>query len=206
LRAVNEICRRHGLYHINDEAYDYFVYDDARHFSPASIADSSAHTISLFSLSKAYGFAGWRVGFMVIPQHLFTAVRKIQDTILICPTVISQHVAAGAMQVGAAYCRGYLSELAEVRQLVMQELQPINSFCVAPPADGAFYFLLRLDTKLKPLALVERLIREHRVAAIPGDAFGMHDGCYLRVAYGALQKETVAEGIGRLVQGLRAIV
>jgi aspartate/methionine/tyrosine aminotransferase len=50
----------------------------------------------------------------------------------------------------------------------------------------------------------ERLIREHKVAVIPGPAFGMSDGCYFRVAYGALQKETVAEGIGRLVKGLRA--
>ena len=206
LRDVNEICRKHGIYHINDEAYDYFVYDDAKHFSPASIADSGEHTISLYSLSKAYGFAGWRIGFMVIPQRLFTAVRKIQDTILICPTVISQFAAVGAMQVGADYCRGYLQGLAEVRQLVQQELKAIHSFCEAPPADGAFYFLLRLDTKLKPLALVERLVREHRVAAIPGDAFGMHDGCYLRIAYGALQKETVAEGIGRLVSGLKSII
>ena len=206
LRAVNEICRQHGIYHINDEAYDYFVYDDANHFSPASIADSGEHTISLYSLSKAYGFASWRIGFMVIPQRLFTAVRKIQDTILICPTVVSQLVAVGAMQVGAEYCRAYLKGLAEVRALVMQELKPIHSFCVVPPADGAFYFLLRLDTNLKPLQLVERLVREHRVAAIPGDAFGMQDGCYLRVAYGALQKETVAEGIGRLVQGLKSII
>ncbi len=205
LRAVNEICRRHGIYHISDEAYDYFVYDDARHFSPASIPGSSEHTISLYSLSKSYGFAGWRIGFMVIPERLFTAVRKIQDTILICPTVISQYVAAAAMQVGAGYCREHLRGLAEVRALVQIELAQAKSFCEVPPADGAFYFLLRLDTKMKPLALVERLVREHRVAAIPGDAFGM-DGCYLRVAYGALQKETVAEGIGRLVHGLKTIL
>ena len=57
LRQVNEICRRRGLYHISDEAYEYFVYDGARHFSPGSIAGSSPHTISLYSLSKAYGFA-----------------------------------------------------------------------------------------------------------------------------------------------------
>jgi aspartate/methionine/tyrosine aminotransferase len=44
------------------------------------------------------------------------------------------------------------------------------------------------------------------VAAIPGDAFGMDDGCYLRIAYGALQKETVAEGIGRLVNGIKTIL
>ncbi|MFN7930487.1 MAG: pyridoxal phosphate-dependent aminotransferase [Blastocatellia bacterium] len=206
LRAVNELCRERGIYHISDEAYDYFVYDDARHFSPASIADSSPHTISLYSLSKAYGFASWRIGFMVIPERLFPAVRKIQDTILICPTVISQFVAAAAMQVGSGYCREYLQGLAEVRGLVQAELAQAKAFCEVPPANGAFYFLLRLDTDLKPLALVERLVREHRVAAIPGDAFGMHDGCYLRVAYGALQKETVAEGIGRLVQGLKSIL
>ena len=48
-------------------------------------------------------------------------------------------------------------------------------------------------------------IREHRVAVIPGTTFGMTEGCYFRVAYGALQKDTVAEGVGRLVKGLREI-
>ena len=75
-----------------------------------------------------------------------------------------------------------------------------------PAADGAFYCLLNVNTELEPLALAERLIREHKVAVIPGPAFGMTDGCYFRVAYGALQKATVAEGIGRLVSGLRAIL
>ena len=56
------------------------------------------------------------------------------------------------------------------------------------------------------MQIAERLVREHKVAVIPGPAFGMTDGCYLRVAYGALQKDTVAEGIGRLVNGLRAIL
>ena len=56
------------------------------------------------------------------------------------------------------------------------------------------------------MEIAERLIREHRVAVIPGTAFGVTDGCYFRVAYGALQKDTVAEGIGRLVTGLRALL
>ncbi|HCF30235.1 MAG TPA: pyridoxal phosphate-dependent aminotransferase, partial [Cyanobacteria bacterium UBA11049] len=50
LREVNQICRERGIYHISDEPYEYFTYDDARHFSPASTPDSSAHTISLYSL------------------------------------------------------------------------------------------------------------------------------------------------------------
>src|SRR5262249_9123741 len=57
LRAVNELCRRHGVFHIHDEAYEYFVYGGARHFSPGSIPGAGAHTISLYSMSKAYGFA-----------------------------------------------------------------------------------------------------------------------------------------------------
>lgn len=205
LREVNELCRARGIYHIHDEAYEYFTYGNARHFSPGSIAGASDYTISLYSLSKAYGFASWRIGFMVIPDHLFSAVNKIQDTILICPPVVSQFAAAGAMKVGAEYCRQKVRELAEVRQLVLTELEQLKDVAVIPPSDGAFYFFLKLNSDLPPLALVERLVKEHRVAAIPGSAFGI-EGCYLRVAYGALQRETVAEGIGRLVKGVKAIL
>lgn len=205
LREVNELCRDRGIYHIHDEAYEYFTYGNARHFSPGSIAEAGDYTISLYSLSKAYGFASWRIGFMVIPEHLFSAVNKIQDTILICPPVASQLAAVGAMKVGAEYCRQKVRELAEVRQLVLTELEQLKDFAVIPPSDGAFYFFLKLNSELPPLALVERLVKEHRVAAIPGSAFGI-EGCYLRVAYGALQRETVTEGVGRLVKGIKTIL
>ena len=206
LREVNELCRQRGIYHIHDEAYEYFTYGDAKHFSPGSIPGSNEYTISLYSLSKAYGFASWRIGFMVIPDHLFSAVNKIQDTILICPPVVSQFAAAGAMKVGAGYCRQKVEQLADVRQLVLTELDQLKDCAIIPPSDGAFYFFLKLNTNLQPLALVEQLVKEHRVAAIPGSAFGMETGCYLRVAYGALQRETVTEGVGRLVNGIKTIL
>jgi aspartate/methionine/tyrosine aminotransferase len=206
LREVNELCRARGIYHIHDEAYEYFTYGDAKAFSPGSIAGSAPHTISLYSFSKAYGFAGWRIGYMVIPTHLEEAVRKIQDTNLISPTMIAQAAALGALNAGASYCRGKLSGMAEVRELATKAFAEIASFCAAPLTDGAFYFFLRLSTTIAPLALVERLVKEHRVAAIPGTAFGISSGCSLRVAFGALEKETAAQGIGRLVRGLRQIV
>jgi len=205
LREVNTMCRERGLYHIHDEAYEYFVYDGAKHFSPGSMSGAGAHTISLFSLSKAYGFASWRIGAMVLPATLLDAVRKIQDTILICPPVISQFAAVGALQAGASYCREQLRGIAEVRELVKRELESMAEFCEVPPAAGAFYFLLRLRTDLNSMVLAEQLIREHRVAVIPGTAFGLEAGCHLRVAYGALQRATAAEGIGRLVEGLKRL-
>jgi aspartate/methionine/tyrosine aminotransferase len=205
LREVNRICRERGVYHIHDEAYENFVYGSAKHFSPASVDGTAAHTISLFSLSKAYGFASWRVGYMVVPQKLLVAVKKIQDTIVICAPVISQFAAIGALETGSQYCREKLREIVEMREVVLNALKRISHLCTVPRADGAFYFLLRLRKNLDPMKLTERLIREHGVAVIPGSAFGIAEGCYLRVAYGALQKETAAEGIGRLVRGLEAL-
>src|SRR5262249_53312981 len=200
LREVNRLCREHGLYHISDEVYEYFTYGAAKHASPAAFDGAEAHTISLFSLSKAYGFAGWRIGYMVYPERLAAAVAKVQDTVLVCPPVISQIAATAAMEVGPAYCRDQLRAFAEIRDIVVAELRSLEPLCTVPAADGAFYCFLRVNVDADPLAIAERLIREHRVAVIPGHAFGMKAGCYFRVAYGALQKETVAEGIGRLVR------
>ncbi|MGE0451824.1 MAG: pyridoxal phosphate-dependent aminotransferase [Vicinamibacterales bacterium] len=203
LRAVNALCADRGLYHISDEPYEYFTYG-AAHLSPGSFDAAGGHTISLFSLSKAYGFAGWRIGYAVYPRALEPAMLKSQDTILICPTMAAQIGALAALKVGRAYCEPHVRNLAAVRDLVRDALAPLAPAVTVPTSDGAFYVLLKVDTTLDPMAVAERLITEHKVAVIPGTAFGM-DGCTFRVAYGALQRDTVAEGIGRLVTGLRAI-
>jgi aspartate/methionine/tyrosine aminotransferase len=205
LRAVNELCRARGLYHLSDEPYEYFTYG-VRHVSPGSFPVAAPHTISMFSLSKAYGFAGWRVGYVVYPEALASAMIKSQDTILICPTIAAQIGARAALDVGRAYCEPHVRELASIRDFVVAELSALAPLATLPAADGAFYCLLRVNTDADPMVLAERLIREHKVAVIPGTAFGMTEGCSFRVAYGALQKQTVAEGIGRLVRGLRAIL
>jgi aspartate/methionine/tyrosine aminotransferase len=205
LREVNRLCRERGLYHIHDEAYEYFTFGSARHFSPASIPESMPYTISLFSLSKAYGFASWRIGYMVAPAALFESIRKIQDTILICAPVISQFAAAGALRDGREFCREKISEIASVRELVLKELKLAEEFCEVPAADGAFYFLVRVNTSLTPMQLTERLIREHRVAVIPGSAFGFEKGCFVRLAYGALDRATAVEAVGRFVRGIKEI-
>jgi aspartate/methionine/tyrosine aminotransferase len=205
LRDVNRLCGDRGLIHISDEVYEYFTYGSTRHVSPGSFAGAGAHTISMYSLSKAYGLAGWRVGYMVFPSRLTDAIAKVQDTVLVCPPVISQVVGLAAMEIGPAYCRDHLRALAEVRELVIAELRSLEPLCSVPPVDGAFYCFVRVKADVDPMVLAERLIREHRVAVIPGGAFGA-DGCYFRVAYGALQKQTVAEGIGRLVNGLHTIL
>jgi aspartate/methionine/tyrosine aminotransferase len=150
-------------------------------------------------------FASWRIGYMVLPKALLSAMQKIQDTILICPPVVSQYAALGALQVGIDYCRPHLATLAQVRTICLKQLADLPDICHIPVANGALYFFLKVHTDIPDLELVTQLIRDYQVAVIPSHTFGMQ-GCYLRVAYGALQPDTVTEGIGRLVKGLQKIV
>jgi aspartate/methionine/tyrosine aminotransferase len=205
LRAVNALCRDRGIFHIHDEAYEYFTYGDVRHFSPGSLADAAGHTISLFSLSKAYGMASWRIGYMVIPELLHEAVNKIQDTILICPPAVSQHAALAALEVGRAFAGAHVERLDTMRRTIFEALSSPDVPCEVPSPDGAFYYLVRVHSALDSMRLAERLIREHRVATIPGSAFADPSPCSIRISYGALDSESIIEGLHRLVGGLRAL-
>jgi aspartate/methionine/tyrosine aminotransferase len=206
LRAVNALCAERGIYHIHDEAYEYFVYDGARHFSPASMSGAEPHTISLFSLSKAYGFASWRVGFALVPLALRGSMNKILDTLQICAPVIAQFAAIGCLEAGAPYCRAKFVETVRVRNLVIEALAQLGDAVVVPEARGAFYLLIRPRTTLAPLEIVERLVSQYRVAVVPGTAFGVEDRCALRVSYGSLTTETAREGVERLIKGLAKIL
>jgi aspartate/methionine/tyrosine aminotransferase len=208
LRAVNALCAERGIYHLSDEAYAPFTWDGTEHFSPASLPGAAGHTISLHSMSKAFGFASWRIGWLVFPAPLESALRKVQDTLVICPPVVSQFAALGALEAGGDWVRGKVARIADNRRILRDALRPLGEEgrVTAPPADGAFYFLVRARSTRPALELAERLVREHGVAVVPGSAFGDAVGCSLRVAYGALTPDTAAEGVGRLVRGLRALV
>lgn len=206
LSAVNALCRARGLLHFSDEAYEYFVYDGARHFSPASLPDAAAHTLSFYSFSKNYGMASWRVGYVVYPAHLFDAMNKVQDTNIICAPMVSQAVALRALQLGRGVIERPLSALAEVRHKVYELLDPIASILEYPRTQGAFYVLAKLPGVTDALAFNRQMTHKHKVATIPGFAFGLTDTAranYQRLSYGALDAATVAEGVQRFVAAVR---
>ena len=206
LRALDQLARERGLFLVSDEAYDAFVWEGRRHFSPASIAGSADHTLAIYSMSKSYGLASWRVGYMVAPSALLQHFNKIQDTNLICPPRIAQRVAAASLLEGPIVFEAHRASLAEVREMVLEALSHAKLPLKFSSAEGAFYTFLTVDGDHHPMALTERLIREYGVAVIPGSAFGIDRGCTLRVAYGALEPRTVQEGIQRLCHGLGKIL
>jgi aspartate/methionine/tyrosine aminotransferase len=202
LAAINRLCAERGLLHISDEAYALFSYGGEPVWSPGSGAGSGSHTITVGSLSKSHGMAGWRIGWAVVPQSLMTDLAKVQDTILIHPPQLNQQAALGALAAGADWCRGQIQGLAARRQQVLVALhQPAASWRLLAQPDGAFYALLKLQSSLSSDQAMEQLIRQHRVALVSGSSFGL-SGCCLRLSYGMLDAAELSEALERLVAGL----
>ena len=141
---------------------------------------------------------------MVIPEALLPSLLKVQDTNLICPPLITQYAAIGALETGSSYCKTRMQQLAKIRNQVTAHLNSLNGVQVIA-TEGAFYLLLKLNTEKNDLQLVKSLISEFKVAVIPGCAFGLHDACYLRVSYGMLAEDTANIAMHRLVEGLRKL-
>lgn len=205
LLAINDLCAANGLLHVHDEAYAAFHHGIEPPWSPGSRPGANGHTVTLQSLSKSHGMAGWRVGWMVAPSTLAPDLAKVQDTALICPPRLSQRAAAIALAADWDWMDAPMLALRRRRQQLLERFeQPGRPWRLLAPADGAFYALLELDSPISADRAMERLVREHGVAVVSGTSFGL-GGCCLRVSYGMLQGEAFIEAIGRLANGLEAL-
>ena len=212
LAAINRLCAERGLWHISDEAYAAFVHGPEPHRSPATLPGSGRHTITLHSLSKAYGMAGWRLGYASVPRSLMAGLAQVQDTILICPPRPIQQAAVAALEAGPAWVAPRVASLEPRRTRVLEAVNrarerglPLE--LVAEP-DGAFYALLACHSPLSGEELVRRLVLEHGVALLPGEAFGLQPRnatAFLRLSYGMLQGEALEQALHRLTDGLAAL-
>ena len=207
LAAINALCTEHRIYHISDEAYEDFTDETHSHFSPGSLPNSASHTISMFSFSKSYGFASWRIGYMTVPRTLESAISKVQDNILICPPTISQFAALECLKSGDAYVKEQMQQIAANRELCRMMLGDLaDKGLIEPPhIEGALYAFIALRDKVCNLATIEKLIADFGIAVIPGDAFGSHYKHCMRVSYGALSTERLELGLERLAKGLGSL-
>jgi len=209
LIAVNELCAANNIYHFSDEAYEYFTYDGVEHFSPASLPGAQRHTISFYSMSKNYGMASWRIGYVVFPADLLDAMNKVQDTNLICAPVASQMLALEVLKYGRAWVQPKIDALAVVRKNVYQRLESLGELVAFPKTQGAFYVLLKLPglaVGTERLAFNRAMAQTHKVVSVPGFTFGLLDtqqANYQRLSYGALESATVDQGVARYVTAVK---
>ena len=224
LAAINALCEARGLLHICDEAYALFSHGAQPAWSPGSTPGSSRHTVTLQTLSKAYGMAGWRVGYMAAPRDFADALVKVQDTVLICPPRLVQRAALAALEAGPDWCLPQIAKLAERRMQLLgrvaeQQRLGLPVRLIGEP-DGAFYALLVVQAQgslgerirrggFTSEALMRQLVLDHRVATVAGESFGFDpkvNGLVLRLSYGLLSPSELDEALSRLFDGVRAIL
>ncbi len=210
LKKISELCKNYGCWLVLDNTYEYFVYGEG---NEGHSTIEGEHILNIFSFSKAYGMMGWRCGYIAFVDSqaggkwsLGSELLKAQDTIPICPPIISQYVALGALEAGKEWVTNKINEdVIKNRNLVRECLISTLGEQNVYGGDGAIYFFAKLPDAYKDDVKVVRYIAEkYGVVIIPGTACG-YPG-YVRVSYANLTHAKFSEGVDRLKLGLSDIV
>lgn len=210
---------RLGLWVISDEAYEHFVFDGAAHHSPAAAPGAREHVLSLFTMSKSYGMAGWRVGYVSYPQRLDEVMLKVQDSLPTHATTLAQVVAAAALDGcagdegggddrGVRWVRARVAGVAEMRGAVwavVQETLEANAGVRSVRGTGALYAFVRLPDAVADDEAVAILADEHAVLVLPGSSAGVRG--HLRISFASVEpgSDAAAAALRALRAGLEAI-
>jgi aspartate aminotransferase len=205
LEAVAKIAMRRGIVIISDEIYEKIIYDGIKHMSIASLgADVQAHTVVVNGVSKAYSMTGWRIGYAAGPEPLIAAMGAVQSQSTSNPNSIAQKAAVAALQSGEESISEMVAEFDKRRRFMVERLNKIAGIQCAMPR-GAFYAfpnVSRLVGRRSPQGPVTSsgqfasyLLKEARVATVPGEAFGAAG--HLRLSY-ATSFQKIADGLQRM--------
>ena len=195
LLELSALCAEHGAWLVIDNTYEHFSYPNE---TPHECIEA-AHIVNVFSFSKAFGMMGWRVGYLAYPPPLAPEMLKAQDTIIICPSILSQRLALAAMEPGRCWVLERVAGLAEQKALVLEALTTALPAGSIQGGSGAIYLFCKLPVE-DDLAAVRWLTKKHKIATIPGSACGMPG--HFRVCYANLPLETTRVAAERLRAGL----
>jgi aminotransferase len=195
LLAIANVAKRHNLIVISDEIYARLVYG-VEHTCFASLPGMKGNTILLGGFSKAYAMTGWRIGYAAAPKDIIAAMTKIhQYTIMSAPTM-AQVAALEALKSGEASVREMVEDYNRRRLVIVKGLCDIGLMCHEPR--GAFYAFPSIKTTgMKSEEFSERLLKEEKVAVVPGSAFGKCGEGYVRCCY-ATSLADIEEALTRM--------
>ena len=214
LENIASVVRKHENLHVmTDDIYEYIVYDNYKFFTFAQVApDLKDRTLTVNGVSKSYCMTGWRIGYAAGPEKLIKAMIKIQGQSTSNPSSISQHAAMAGIGGSKDFLKPCLDAFDERRHFVVNKLNSIPGIkCIMPK--GAFYAypnvegLLGKKTKDGKILnndseVVEWLLDEAEVAAVPGAAFGLEP--YFRVCY-ATSLDLLKESMDRIERAVLSL-
>lgn len=186
LEWIADAAKRHDLFVLTDEIYEYFLYDGRKHISPASLPGMKDRTITISGFSKTFSITGWRIGYAVCRREWAETIGVLSDLIYICaPSPLQSGCAAGLEELGDNFYEGLNAEYAHKRDLICNALTDAG---LTPSIPQGGYYVLADSNSLPGATSKEKamyLLRETGVAAVPGDSFYTGDGGrnFLRFCY-----------------------
>lgn len=185
LEAIAKVIIKHDLLVITDEIYAELTYGK-KHASIASIAGMKERTVYIGGFSKAFAMTGWRLGFACAPAEIDEAMFKIHQYGMLCAPITSQYGAIEALKDGFLDDFATVQEMRESydkrRKFVLHSLREIGLHCFEP--QGAFYAFPSVKTTgLDGETFAESLLKEQKVAVVPGNAFGKFGQNNVRISY-----------------------
>jgi aspartate aminotransferase len=195
LRELLDFAKRHDLWILSDEVYEYFTWDEP-HVSLAALDDDD-RVFTAFSLSKTYAMTGIRVGYLVTPRGLAPTMRSVQEASISCVSTPGQYAAVAAIT-------GSQQNVLDARAHYRQNIDAATALLDARGIEylrpsGTFYLWVRVDhASAGDVAdWAERFLLDQRVAIAPGSAFGRTGEGWIRVSLAAAH-DVVVEGLRRL--------
>lgn len=204
LEAIAPIIIENDLYVISDEIYGELTYKE-KHVSIASLPGMKERTILINGFSKAYAMTGWRLGYCCGPEVIMTQMLKIHQFAIMCAPTTSQYAAVEAIKNGDDDVAMMRDSYNQRRRFLMNAFKEMGLECFEPY--GAFYvFPCIKEFGMSSDDFAMRLLKEEKVAVVPGTAFGDSGEGFLRISYAySIEKLKVAmEKISKFIERLRA--
>ncbi|MDQ6969572.1 MAG: aminotransferase class I/II-fold pyridoxal phosphate-dependent enzyme [Mariprofundus sp.] len=198
LGALATCCRKQGGYLISDEIYHGLTY--GRKARCALEFDADAIVVNGFS--KRWAMTGWRIGWLIVPEALIDACRRVMQNIFIAAPTLSQHVGISALQ-ATAQTEAMRSAYEQRRNVLLNAL-PQLGFDIAMQPQGAFYIYANVSRITDDArALCWDMLEQVGVAITPGEDFGTNQANqHVRFSY-ATGLQDIHEGVRRIETYLR---
>ncbi|MBU1999096.1 MAG: aminotransferase class I/II-fold pyridoxal phosphate-dependent enzyme [Candidatus Omnitrophota bacterium] len=195
LNALKDVILRHKLLCITDEIYSDLSYD-FEHTPLPTLSGMKERTIYLNGFSKGYAMTGWRVGYACGPKEVIAAMTKIHQYTIMCVSITSQMAACEALHSGKVAVEEMKREYMRRREIVVDGLNALGLKCHKP--NGAFYAFPSIKKYSRNcLDFAQRLLKEEKVALVPGTAFGDQFTDYVRISY-ASSMDNIKEALYRI--------
>jgi aminotransferase len=181
LLNIAELARQHDFIVISDEIYDQLTYK-GEHTCFASLPGMKERTILLNGFSKAYAMTGWRIGYAASNPDFIDAMNKIHQYTMMCAPITAQMAAVEALKNGQEQMTKMVEQYNQRRRLVVNAFNKMGLPCFEP--SGAFYAFPDIrSTGLTSEEFAQQLLKETKVAVIPGNAFGNAGEGFIRCSY-----------------------